>query len=490
MKKLFIFLTITFSLYSCSLPKLISENTDATNLLKSQNDLIITQHDTLINKIQKFNTDYVASESKAPSPDLANLKKTSYENFYFGQIVKEELLEKIGDWVKIKVQEKIEPKNGAAVIKERVSWYLYTTPDVVYQINYEQNSREFEIDTPGGQTTVLRTLDLGELKSTTKTDMIDQKSLDILLSQKALNFDGLKFEAKRFDYANFSLGSFRGTYFSNSTLSNVIAKREMITNDNDFFETRIEGGTNKDMSFTSWKFFETFFYNTTLENVKFENCLFSSDPLANVTVPTFNNVVFKKVNFTNTTEGYFKIAGQYKASYDQCRFTDVKVYGTVNMETKFVGCSFFNGLWNGIGFSNSLSTGNKITGGLFSKLKIIGGDFSKIIIEDYGGFKPQFKGVEIISSNFSKAVINATFSEGCTIKSNASGNFSQINFKESTFENCTFGEQTLPTPLINMTNCDFSKCIFQGSVKFIYCDLRGSIFPADLSNVTFIGSPR
>ena len=473
MRSIIFCLFVSFYACSCSVEKLINDNTSVTANIKSQND-------TIINKIQQFNDDYRNNYYQGQAPDLVNLKKISFENFYFGEIISEEIIEKKATWIKVKVKEKIKLQNAQPVIYERTGWYSYTTPDIVYQISNSKPTRlEADLNSEPA-TDVQNTAPQTLMVYTTKPDLIDQKSLDMLFSQKALNFDGLKFDTKRFDYVNFSLGSFRGTYFLNSTLTNITGKREMITNDNDFTFTRFEGGTNKDWGFSFWKFRDCVFSGTTVENSKFDNCIFSSDLSGTY---TFFNALFKLVTFNNTNDGYFKLAGQSKTTYEQCTFKDVKMYGFVSFETKFTACTFVNGIWQGLGFNNTQVPPSRITGGFFSKLKIIAGDYSKMIIEPNGGFKPSFESVEITNSIFAGANINAAFRENCKIS--GTGSFANINFQQSIFENVVFGSN-VQSPRSNMQNCNFSGCDFQANTQFIKCDLRGATFPGNTANIQFI----
>lgn len=463
--------TVIGLLTSCSVEKLVNTNNQLTSELKSQNDSLILSSNNVVSGIRKTN-------SNSESPDLSNLKKTSYSNFYFGEITKEEILEKKGSWTKIRLSEKIKLQNGEIVIKERTGWYLFNTPEIIYLVNAQlQYDSDFKSNTPFA---TIEKYNFSKFVFTGKVDLLDQKSIDILLSEKALNFDGLKFDNKRFDYANFTLGSYRGTYFLNSNLSNIIAKRDLITNDNDFFETKFEGGTNKDMTFSFWKIRDVIFYNTIIENSNFNNCLFSSEASGLV---TFNTVSFKNIKFSNTTDGYFKNIVHNNTSFEGCRFDDIKFYGSINFNTRYISCNFYNSLWQGVSFNNTQVTPSKITGGYFSKLKIVGGDFSKIKIESYGGIKPQFSETEIVNAYFSNSTIDAWFKDGCQIYGN--GDFSGINFTNSIIENSTFGK-TNQVGLFKLKNCNFTNVEFRSPIKFIKCDLTGSTWPTNISNIEFI----
>ena len=458
-------------LSSCSVEKLVTTNNQLTSEIKSQNDSLILSTTSIDRGIEKI-------KYNSESPDLNSLSKVSFSNFYFGDIIKEEILDKIGNWTKIKLSEKIKLQNGEIVIKERIGWYQFSTPEIIYQ-----STSNLLYDTYFDDKTQIinkESYNFQKFVFTGKTDLLDQKGTDILLAEKALNFDGLRFDTKRFDYANLNLGSYRGTYFNNCNLSNIIAKRDLITNENDFFETKIEGGTNKDMFFSFWKLRDVIFYNTLIENSNFGNCLFSSEISGLV---TFNTVTFKNTKFNNTIDGYFKNIAHNNTLFEGCRFDDIKFYGLIHFNTRYVACNFYNSLWQGVSFNNTQVTPSKITGGYFYKLKIVGGDYSKIKIENYGGIKPQFSEIEIVNAFFSNSTIDAWFKEGSQIY--GIGDFSGINFTSSIIENSTFGK-TNQVSLFKMKNCNFTNVEFRTPVKFIKCDLTGSTWPTNISNIEFI----
>jgi uncharacterized protein YjbI with pentapeptide repeats len=197
----------------------------------------------------------------------------------------------------------------------------------------------------------------------------------------------------------------------------------------------------------------------------------------------FNTSSFTQCNFSQKDDGYFKNTIFNNTTFNGCTFNDTKFYSSINFTTQFVNCVFKGGIWKGVGYNNTQVPPSKISGGLISKVYIYSGDYRSIVIEPYGLVKTDISGVEFVSSNFSNSKIDAWFKD--SFKAYAFGSFMGTDFKQSIFENGVFGTE-LQTSLFNMKNCDFSKCEFRENVKFIKCDLTGSKWPTDLTNVTFI----
>ena len=188
--------------------------------------------------------------------------------------------------------------------------------------------------------------------------------------------------------------------------------------------------------------------------------------------------------FDFTNDGYLKLNAISKTTFDSCTFKNIKYYTTVNFENKYVNCVFNGGLFQGVSFNNSQVPASRFQGGILRDLRIIGGDFSRIIIEPYGGSKTMIDNTEFVSVLLNNADINAWFMNNTKLY--GFGNYSFINFKNSIFENTTFGSDTQLTTKTNFKNCVFSGCDFRENVKFVNCDLNGAVFPASIPNVQFI----
>lgn len=470
MKKALKLLTLSslVILYSCSIEKHIIENNTLTKKQVEKIDSIFVAIDTIS---RSFN----GHISSFNPPNFDILRVVPIEVFYFGEIVKEEIVEKNNGWLKLKLTEKIKLQNNQTIEKEKYGWFSYQSPNKIYLVN--SNEILQELSSSDISTNIdLKNYLLAPLV-TTKDETLDQKTIDMLLSQKAMNFDGLKFNKKRFDYSNFSLGSFRGTYFIDCDLSNVIATREFLTNDNDFFKTRIDVGTNKDMTFKYWKFSDVIFFNTKIENSTFENCIFMTASTTGLV--SFNNAIILNTKFSNPNDGYFSNIVHNNSSFQNCKFENVKSYGSINFNTKIEKSDFFNCLWQ----NSSYSSNSKIIGGYFFNHKIINGNFSYFKIESLGQVKPKFESCEFTNSIFSNSTINAWFAQNTSFSGLT--NFSNINFTSSIFEQVTFGSPNQGVPF-NMKNCNFGNVEFRNQVKFIKCDLTGCIWPSDISNVQFI----
>ena len=470
-KHFFSYAVLCITMAGCGVEQLVATNNELTGKLRQQND-------TLIGELRALRDTVRILSLADRAPEMAKLSQMSLSNFYYGDIVKEETLEQRGKWRKLRLTEKIKLQNGETVLKQRSGWYFFGTPETIYLAD-AQTSLDASFSEPLAETDINR-YQVARILFTGKTDFLDQKGLDLLLADRAMNFDGLRFDAKRLDYANLALGSYRGTVFNNCNLSNVSGRRDVITTDHDFQKTRIEAGTNKDMSFSFWKFRDVLFYNTSIENSNFSNCLFTSEGNGLV---SFNTVNLKNVQFSHTADGYFKNIVHSNTSFESCRFDDAKFYGTLHFNTRFTACNFYNNLWQGVSFNNTQVSPSRITGGYFSKMKIVGGDYSQIRIEAYGGMKPQFSETEIVNAIFTGSTIEAWFKENCKI--NGLNDFSRVNFTSSIFEDTTFGS-TAQGMRFNLKNANFSGVEFRSNVKFIKCDLTGAIWPANVSNVQFI----
>lgn len=464
----FLSLSLLILLNSCSIEKHVIDNNILTKKQIEKTDSIFIAIDTIS---KKFNNHILTLNP----PDIDELKIVPLDVFYFGEIVQEEIVERKNGWLKIKLTEKIKLQNNQTILKDKYGWFSYQSHDKVYLT--DDNNQPVGLKSPFATSDIdLKSYTITPLLISTKNDLLDQKTLDMLLSQRALNFDGLKFDNKRFDFSNFSLGSFRGTYFLNSNLSNIIATREFLTNDNDFFRTRIDGGINKDMLFKYWKFTDVIFFNTTIENSTFENSIFSSSITGLV---SFNNTNFLNSKFSNSKDGYFSNIVHNNSTYQNCRFDDVKIYNGINFNTRIENSNFFNCLWQ----NTSYSLNSRIVGGYYLKLKVIGGDYSRIKIESFGGTKSNFENCEFINAVFTNSTIDAWFSQNTSFS--GLNDFSNNNFTSSIFESVTFGNAK-QSSLFRMRNSNFSNVEFRNQVKFIKCDLTGSTWPSDMSNVQFI----
>lgn len=463
---------------SCQVEQLVQYNNE---LLED----VYGQADTIQDQVKEINANLINYINSTETPAIDHLRRTSFDDFYYGEIIKEELIEKNGDWVKIRLTEKIRIADNGYILKEKLGWYSYNSPDYVYLIEEnkdliaDKNTRSLiqqsiPTDISKDHFTVQ------SISSATKTDLLSQKELDILLAGSDLNFDGLKFKDKRLDYANFSLGSFRGTIFESCNLKYVNGKREAISSQTDFEDTRVIGGINENMNFVNWKFIDSRFDNTSIKNSNFSDCIFSSNKSGHV---TFFNITFEKSYFTNTDQGYFKNITQFNTKFEQTRFTNVDFYNSGYFNTQFINCVFHGGKWQGVVFNNVQVPPSKILGGFYSNIYIYSGNHSSIIIDKLGLVRPEFSGVQFVNTNFSNSKINAWFKDEFKIFGSSS-NFSNIDFKESIFENGSFGSEE-QVSLINLKNCDFSKCEFRAQVKFTKCDLTGAKFPDDVSNITF-----
>lgn len=483
MKTLFSVLAFSLLLYSCKVEQLVRETNLRLNKLE-------TRTDTISRSISKLEASIRNSTDYQKDPFITNLQKLSFESFYLGEIIQQEVLERLDNWLKLRVTERIRLQNGQLITKDRVGWYSFSNPKEVYLIpNSLQKENEPVADSLTKLDSKSFTLSVNEklltanaLVGTSKTDLQDQKAIDVLLAQKALNFDGLKFTGKRFDYANLSLGSFRGTTFENCDLSQIDAKRASLTDDYDFNETLMTGGIHKEMNFDNWKFNETIFFKTKVEKSNFTNCIFAAK-LASAGTVHFNSSSFDQCKFSQKENGYFKNIIFNNATFNGCTFDEVKFYSSINFTTQYVNCVFYGGLWQGVGYNNTQVPPSKIVGGLISKVSIKSGDYRGIIIEPSGLVKTDISGVEFVSANFSNSKIDAWFKD--SFKVYAFGSFMGTDFKESIFENGVFGSEQ-QVGLFNMKNCDFSKCEFRENVKFVKCDLNGSKWPANLANVKFV----
>jgi uncharacterized protein YjbI with pentapeptide repeats len=499
MKSIYSILVLSLILFSCKVEQLVQETNQRLSKLESKTDTISNSVKSVKSAIGNY-TEYQMD------PLIANLQKSSFESFYFGEIINEEIVERRDNWLKVQVTERIRLQNGQVITKNRSAWYSYSNPGEVYLIptnQQKENEPGLDLDVKQLSAKELSTKELNTkelnakelspgidknllttagLTSTTKTDLQDQKAIDALLAQKALNFDGLKFTSKRFDYANFSLGSFRGTAFESCDLSFVEAKRGSITSDYDFTETLLSGGSQKRMNFENWKFNETIFLRTAVEKSNFTNCIFAADLNSAGTVH-FNSSSFTQSTFSQKENGYFKSMIFNNSTFTQCIFNEVKFYSSINFTTQFVNCIFNGGLWHGVSYNNTQVPPSKIVGGTLNKLVVNGGDYRGIIIEPSGLVKTDIVGVEFVSANFSNSKIDAWFKD--SFKAYAFGSFMGTDFKESIFENGVFGSE-LQAGLFNMKNCDFSKCEFRENVKFVKCDLTGSKWPSNLTNVKFV----
>lgn len=471
---------------------LITVSCGIENVVKESNeklDNIISKNDTIISRLKNIVDNDNSIYEKESVPDFTTLKVTDLKSFYHGNIIKEDILEKKGDWVKVKLTEKINTSTSQFFLKERIAWCTLKNSQTVYLVNttpsVAQSVNELEdvsILNPSIQKEDFKF----EKDFTTKDESLNQKEIDQLLSQNALNFNGLKFVSKRFDFADFSDGAYRGTLFSNCNLTNISGISDKIVNEYQFTETKFEAGINNKWLFKFWKFDSFIFINMLIENPKFYDCIFYST--SDNGIVNFNNTTFKNALFDFTNEGYMKLNGINKTTFESCTFKNIKFYTTTHFESKYINCVFNNGLFQGVSFSNTPLPPNRIQGGLFKDMKFVGGDLSRLIIEPYGS-KTLIDNTEFVNVILNNADINAWFLNNTKIYGLT--NYSSINFRNSIFENTTFGAATPTSPLANFKNCNFSNCEFRENVKFINCDLTGAIFPSPTpTNIQFINCIR
>ena len=470
---LVVFTAAFFPFVSCSVEKHILANNEIS-------ERQVTQGDTVIKDLKFIRNTIKQNTNSTQPPEIEVSKRINIDDFYYGNIIGEEVLDQKNDWIKIKIKEEIIVPNSKPILKERVGWFLFHTPSYIYPLANENTITILDGKDPIQPESMQKTMPnitAPKILTTEKSDALDQKSLDILLAAKSMNFDGFRFDNKRFDYANFSFGSFRGSFFNNCNLSNIKCKRDILTKETDFENTKFVSGTHLNAGYSFWKFKDVNFLNITIENSNFENCLFNSTNSAIL----FQNVTLKKVTFSNTNDGMFSATKFGNTKFENCRFIDVKMYGTINFNTEYISCSVIGGTWYGLGFNVSEAP-SKILGGSFNNLTIIGGDYPSINILPYGT-APSFSGVTIVNANFSKATISAIMQDGC--KFYGGGNFSNIDFSASYITNSEFGAET-QQELFNMKNCKFENTITMQNVKFTKCDLTGSTWPANKSNIQFV----
>lgn len=485
--KLLIF--IVLSLSSCKVEELIQSNNtiaeDQTKLLEENNNIAVdvsTKIDSLRYEAQAIQKLITATTENNLPPNLGSLKRVSFDEFYFGVIVKEEVLERQGSWLNIELTEKIQLETGGVILRNRQGWYSYNSPNYIYTggevVTLNKENKAEVLNQVESKTKISKFV--VTISGTTKSDLLNQKEVDLLLSQSDLNFDGLVFNDKKFDFSNFNLGSYRGTKFLKCNLSNVTAIRPSIGTQTDFEYTTISEGVTENMTFQNWKFIQSIFFKTTLNNIIFNDCILTGGS----GVVTFNQAKLFGARFTNSQQGYFKEIAQNQTEHVSSRFENVKFYQCVSWGNIYQNCSFFDCEWRGSAMLPYGGIKGKILGGFFKNLVIYSGDYSDIQILKNGLSYPEFTDLNITFSKFRNAVIDAWFKTSLTIIA-PGGDYSYIDFKTSIFEAGIFGNSNMNTNM-NMQNCDFSKCDFRGNVTFTKCDLRGATFPSDLSRITFI----
>jgi uncharacterized protein YjbI with pentapeptide repeats len=373
-----------FCLTSCKIEKLVSDNNYISKEISKSAENIDLNAKMLF-------------ESSQP-PNLNNLEVTTLDDFYYGDIIEEKIIEKKGNWLKLKLTEKIvlnENRNDF-ILKEKNGWYSFNSPKAIYLIETNLNSRNSIIteNTPDISNDFFN---LEKNIFTTKPDLLSDKDIDLLISKSSFNFDGLYFKNKRFDYSNFSLGSFYGTIFENCNLSSVNGVRNIFNEGFDFKNTQIVGGINEKLKFNNWKFVDFQFYNTSIKNSIFSNCILSNDADGLV---SFLNVSIENSKFIKTNENsYLKNISHFNSKYIKTFFIDIISYNSYFFNTQLINCTFKGGEWNNSQFNNR-SIPNKILGGSFINLKINRGNFSSIEIDELGLSKPNFSNIEIKNSNF------------------------------------------------------------------------------------------
>ncbi|MFA0964571.1 pentapeptide repeat-containing protein [Roseivirga sp. BDSF3-8] len=480
------------------LPLALSGLLMCSSLASCQVEKLVSENNRILEDINSQITDYVADSE---SPDLAEVKKVSFDTFYFGEIISEEIIERRQQWTLIRLTEKISKEAGEPVLRVKEGWYTYASPDIIYLVSSTET--DATDDKPGddgndegnegGVNILSNDLPIGSFTISImpiqiqRQDLMEQVDVDKLLAHRALNFDGLTFKDKRFEYAELGLGSYRGTLFEGSNLDHAQAVRDRITAENDFKNTRFIQCQMNDMRFENWKIIDTRFENIDLSDARFTNCIISSETSGQV---TFSNVNFFSARFVNKDEGYIKNIAQFNTGFLNCRFEGVDMYSSGHFNVNYTNCSFYNGKWHGVVFNNTQAQPSRITGGIFTNMTISSGRYTYMKIGKSGLVYPVFENTRFVNTNFWKSEIDAWFRGGFVIEGFGS-NFSEVDFKTSIFENGVFGD-TVQAGKMNMKYADFSQCEFRNDVTFINCDLTGAKFPADLTNVTFqdcIGNP-
>lgn len=477
MKKKFILISFALISFSCGVNKLVEESNKNLESIVSKNDSIITR----LKKIVDNDNSIYEKESV---PNFSALKVSDLKSFYHGNIMKEEILEKKGSWVKVKLTERVNTSPSQFFVKERVAWCTLNSQTVYLVAN---SPLTIQTATSEQDITIFNPpIDISNYSYgkdfTTKDETLSQKEIDQLLAQNALEFNGLKFVNKRFDFADFSDGAYKGTYFLNCNLTNISGVSDKTSTEYQFTETKFETGTNNKWLFKYWKFDTFMFFNMIIDNAKFYDCIFYST--SDNGIVNINNTTIKNTLFDFTNDGYIKLNSIGKSSFESCNFKNIKFYTTVHFESKYENCVFNGGLFQGVSFNNSQVPPSRFKGGILRDLKIIGGDFSRIIIEQHGMSKTMIDNTEFVNVFLNNADINAWFMNNSKIY--GLGNYSSINFKNSIFENTTFGSDTPATYKANFRNCNFTGCDFRENVKFVNCDLNGATFPASIPNVQFI----
>lgn len=316
---------------------------------------------------------------------------------------------------------------------------------------------------------------------TSKTDVFLQKDIDILLAANQLSWNGLRIENKKLDFANLSKGSYRGTIFKNCNLIKMQAINDTLSSKIDFLETIIEKCPLKNAHFSFWKIHDCSFVNSRIIQTNFNNTDFSN--LAIPGLATFNVDTIESCTFNTPNAGGLNSVVFSKSIIKDCSFLKVKMNNTNAFSTTFQNCIFSNGTIKNCSWGGSMSQ-SKIVGGKFENVVIQGGSYDRLVFDSFGLSKVIFEKVEIVSAIFTNVSLKVWIRGGS--KFYGLNNFSGNNFKNSIIEDAEFGS-SLGTVLFNMKNSNFSKVEFRNNIKFEKCDLTGSLWPANMSGVTFIG---
>ena len=454
-----ILLLIAFStiITSCKVTSLIEANNKINEDISSKLDSL----DLKITEVTSESLEY------NKNPSLTELKRTTFDEFYSGNVTKEEIIELKFNWKKIQLEKNIQSGNQT-ITKTLIGYFNLNTPQYIYLVNSDD---PIEIDKNRNRkfTTITTEIDsINKIITTTeRTDNYTQKELDFLIANGDYCFDGFMFDNKRFDYLDFEKGSFRGTIFDNCFLDNAIVSRTGFNNtEYDFTKTQIKNSTQNNLFFSYWKFDENTFFKVTFNQSTFENCKFDET--------SFNQSNFTNVTFKNNLDGYLNNFNSLLSSFQGCTFDATKIYSGVMWGNTFTSSTFKNCEIKWTGLINYGSTPTKIEVCNFNGGKFHAGNQSNIIIEHPAGYT-EFVGVEFSSINWRNARIKAWFRDNCTFSYGS--NLENINWLNSIFENISFNSNNPPTS-VNMKNSDFSSVDFRSNVVFYNCDFDGSTFPS------------
>ena len=458
-RNILILIILTTSFTSCKVSSLIEANNQINKDISVKLDSLESTITEVSSKASNYNK----------NPTLTDLKRTTYEDFYSGNITEEEITDWKFNWKKISLKKAIQ-SGDQTISKTLIGYFNLNSPQYIYlNVSNDLTNKELEINQDRKFTSTIKEVD-SIIKLTTptmRTDIYSQKEIDFLIANGNYCFDGFMFNNKRFDYLNFEKGSFRGTIFDNCFLDNSIINRSSFNNlEFDFTDTQIKNSTQNNLHFSYWKFNNNTFFKTTFNNSEFENCKFDET--------SFNQSTFKNVVFQNNQDGYLNNFNSLLSSFQGCTFDSTKIYSGAIWGNTFTGCTFRGCEIKWTGLISYGATPTKIELCNFYEGKFHSGNQSNIIIEHPAGFT-EFVGVEFSSLNWRNARVKAWFRDSCTFSYGS--NLENINWLSSIFEDISFNSNNSPTS-VNMKNSDFTSVDFRQNVVFYNCDFDGSIFPS------------